>query len=139
VHAAIPPWGSPKAAWCGLGLALVASKGLAVVWAARRGVSGQEKSDHEVSLSDVAHAIAPTDTGMRRAIPEPAWGVGATMRTLELAKIVVDLAQYVRLEALRHSPPRARKTRSHPKRLSKKGHVSTAKLLKSRKAKATAP
>jgi hypothetical protein len=50
-----------------------------------------------------------------------------------------DLAQHVRLEAFRKSPARARKTRSHPKRLSKKGHVSTAKLLKSRKAQATAP
>jgi hypothetical protein len=66
-------------------------------------------------------------------------GIFATMSTLELAKILVDLAQCVRLEALRKSPTRARKTRSNPRRSSKQGHVSTAKLLKSRKAKATAP
>ena len=138
-HSAINTLGSPKAALCGFGLALVASNVLAVVLAARRGVHGQEKIDQEVSLYSVANAIATTSTGMMIAIPEPAWGVFATMSTLELAKILGDLAHYVRLEAFRKSPTRARKTRSNPKRSSKKGHVSTAKLLKSRKAKGTAP
>jgi hypothetical protein len=110
-----------------------------VVLAALRGVHGPEKIDQEVSLYYVANEIATTYTGMMIAIPEPEWGVFATMSTLELAKILVDLAQYVRLEAFRKSPTRARKTRSNPKRSSKKGHVSTAKLLKSRKVKATAP
>jgi hypothetical protein len=79
------------------------------------------------------------EAGMMIAIPEPEWGVFATRSPLELAKTLVDLAHYVRLEAFRKSPTRARKTRSNPKRSSKKGHVSTAKLLKSRKAKVTAP
>jgi len=117
----------------------VAYNVLAVVLAALRGVYGQEKIDQEVSLYYVANEIATTYTGMMIAIPEPEWGVFSTMSTPELAKVLVDLAQHVRLEAFRKSPTRARKTRSHPKRLSKKGHVSTAKLLKSRKAQATAP
>src|SRR5215813_4594199 len=103
------------------------------------GAYGQEKIDQEVSLYYVANEIATTYTGMMIAIPEPEWSVFSTMSTPELAKVLVDLAQHVRLEAFRKSPTRARKTRSHPKRLSKKGHVSTAKLLKSRKAQATAP
>src|SRR5215510_5554577 len=138
-HSAINTLGYPKAALFGFCLALGAYNVLAVVLAALRGVHGQEKIDQEVSLYYVANESATTYTGMMIAIPEPAWGIFATMSTLELAKILVDLAQCVRLEAFRKSPNRARKTRSNPKRSSKKGHVSTAKLLKSRKAKVTAP
>jgi len=138
-HSEINTLGYPKAAWLGFCLALVASNVLAVVLAVLRGVHGQEKIDQEVSLYYVANEIATTYTCMMMAIPEPAWGILATMRTLALAKILVDLAQYVRLEALRKSPTRARKTRSNPKRSSKQGHGSTAKLLKSQKAKVTAP
>jgi hypothetical protein len=128
-HAEINTWGYPQAALFGCWLALGADNVLAVGLAALRGVHGQQKIDPEVSLYYVANAIATTYTGMMMAIPEPAWGVFATMSTLELAKRLVNLAQYVRLEALRKSPTRARKTRSNPKRSSKQGHVSTAKLL----------
>src|SRR5499426_349508 len=138
-HSEINTLGYPKAALFGFCLALVAYNVLAVVLAALRGVYGQEKIDQEVSLYYVANEIATTYTGMMIAIPEPEWSVFSTMSTPELAKVLVDLAQHVRLEAFRKSPTRARKTRSHPKRLFKKGHVSTAKLLKSRKAQATAP
>jgi IS4 transposase len=138
-HSEINTLGYPKAALFGFCLALVAYNVLAVVLAALRGVYGQEKIDQEVSLYYVANEIATTYTGMMIAIPEPEWSIFSTMSTPELAKVLVDLAQHVRLEAFRKSRTRARKTRSHPKRLSKKGHVSTAKLLKSRKAQATAP
>jgi hypothetical protein len=123
----------------GFCLALVAYNVLAVVLAALRGVHGQAKIDQEVSLYYVANEIATTYTGMMIAIPEPEWGVFSTMSTPVLAKILVDLAQHVCLEAFRKSPIRVRKTRPYPKRSSKQGHVSTAKLLKSRRVKATAP
>src|SRR5918911_4847330 len=130
-HSEINTLGYPKAALFGFCLALVAYNVLAVVLAALRGVHGQEKIDQEVSLYYVANEIATIYTGMMIAIPEPEWGVFSTMSTPELAKVLVDLAQHVRLEAFRKSPIRVRKTRSHPKRSSKQGHVSTAKLLKS--------
>jgi hypothetical protein len=139
-HSEINTLGYPQAALFGFCLALVADNVLAVVLAALRGVHGQEKIDQEgiplLRGQRNRYNLPRHDDG---AIPEPAWGILATMSTLELAKILVDLAQCVRLEALRKSPTRARKTRSNPKRSSKQGHVSTAKLLKSRKAKATAP
>jgi hypothetical protein len=87
----------------------------------------------------MANDIATTSTGRMMAIPEAAWGVLSTLSPPALAQAWMDLAPHVRLEALRKSPPRARKTRSHPQRLAKKGQVSTATLLKSRKAQATAP
>jgi Transposase DDE domain len=139
LHSEINTLGYPKAALFGFCLALVAYNVLAVVLAALRGVHGQEKIDQEVSLYYVANEIATTYTGMMIAIPEPEWSVFSAMSTPELAETLVELAQYVRLEAFRKSPIRARKTRSNSKRSPKKGHVSTAKLLKSRKAKATAP
>jgi hypothetical protein len=139
VHSAITTWGYPQAALFGFCLALVAYHVLAVVVAALRGVHGQEKIDQEGSLYYVANAIATPYTGMMIAIPEPAWSVFSAMSTPELAETLVELAHYVRLEAFRKSPTQARKTRSNSKRSPKKGHVSTAKLLKSRKAKATAP
>jgi hypothetical protein len=76
---------------------------------------------------------------MMIAIPETDWGVFATMTTPELAETLVDLAQHVRLDAFRNSPTRVRKSRSTPKQSPKKGHVSTVRLLKSHKDKASAP
>jgi IS4 transposase len=138
-HSEINTLGYPKAALFGFCLALVAYNVLAVVLAALRGVHGQEKIDQEVSLYYVANEIATTSTGMMIAIPESEWGVFSTMRTPELAETLMALAQHVHLDAFRKSPTRARKSRSTPTRFPKKGHVSTAKLLKSHKAKASAP
>lgn len=138
-HSEINTLGYPKAALFGFCLALVAYNVLAVVMAALRGVHGQEKIDQEVSLYYVANEIATTSPGMLIAIPEAEWSVFATMSSSELAKTLIELAQHVRLDAFRKSPARARKSRSTPARSPKKGHVSTAKLLKSHKAKASAP
>ena len=138
-HAEITTLGSPKAALFGFCLAWVAYNVLAVVMAALRGVHGQEKIDQEVSLDYVANDIATTSPGMLMAIPEAAGSVFSTMRSSALAKTLIELAPHVRLDALRKSPARARKSRSTPARSPKKGHVSTAKLLKSHKAKASAP
>jgi IS4 transposase len=138
-HSEINTLGYPKAALFGFCLALVAYNVLAVVLAALRGVHGQEKIDHEVSLYYVANEIATTSPGMLIAIPEAEWSVFSTMSLSELAKTLIELAQHVRLDAFRKSPARARKSRSTPARSPKRGHVSTAKLLKSHKAKASAP
>ena len=138
-HAEINTLGYPKAALFGFCLALVAYNVLAVVRAALRGVHGQEKIDQEVSLYYVANEIATTSTGMMSAIPEAEWSVFSTMSLSELAKTLIDLAQHVRLDAFRKSPVPARKSRVTPARVPKKGHVATARLLKSHKAKASAP
>jgi IS4 transposase len=138
-HSEINTLGYPKAALFGFCLALVAYNVLAVVLAALRGVHGQEKIDHDVSLYYIANEIATTATGMMIAIPETEWGIFSTMSPSELANTLIDLAQRVRLDALRKSPTRARKARSTPTRSPKQGHVSTARLLKSRQPKAAAP
>ncbi len=59
--------------------------------------------EHEVSLYYIANEIATTYTGMMIAIPEPEWAVFYAMRTADLAAILRELAQRVRLKALRKS------------------------------------
>ncbi len=138
-HSEINTLGYPKAALFGFCLALVAYNVLAVVLAALRSVHGEETVDQEVSLYYIANEIATTYHGMMIAIPEPEWGVFYSMSTADLAAILVELAQGVRLQAFRKSPRRPKKPRPQGKKPARKGHVSTAKLLMNRKANLATP
>lgn len=118
---------------------MVASNVLAVVFAALRSVQSEDTVDHEVALYDIANELATTYTGMMIAIPEPEWAVFYAMRTADLAAILRDLAQRVRLQAFRKSRKRPQKARCKRPGTPKKGHVSTAKLLLNRKALLVTP
>jgi hypothetical protein len=131
--------GYPNAALFGFCLALVAYNLLAVVLAALRSVHGEETVDREVSLYYIANEISTTYKGMMIAIPEPEWDIFYAMRTADLAAILLDLAERVRLQAFRKSPSSPKKPRPKRKRKPRKGHVSTAKLLMNRKANLATP
>ena len=115
-HSEINTLGYPKAALFGFCLALVAYNLLAVVLAALRGVHGEETVDEEVSLYYVANEIATTYHGMMIAIPEPEWDVFYSMSPADLAAILLELAQKVRLQAIRKSPRRPKKPRPQSKK-----------------------
>jgi IS4 transposase len=138
-HSEINTLGYPKAALFGFSLALVAYNVLAVVLAALRSVHSEDIVEHEVSLYYIANELATTYTGMMIAIPEPEWAVFYAMRTADLAAILRDLAQRVRLQAFRKSHKRPQKVRCKRPGTPKKGHVSTAKLLLNRKAQLATP
>jgi hypothetical protein len=138
-HSEINTLGYPKAALFGFCLALVAYNLLAVVLAALRGVHGDETVDEEVSLYYIANEIATTYHGMMIAIPAPEWDVFYAMSLADLAAILLDLAQKVRLQAIRKSPRRPQKPRPLGKKPVRKGHVATAKLLMNRQAKSATP
>jgi IS4 transposase len=138
-HSEINTLGYPKAALFGFSLALVAYNVLAVVLAALRSVHGEATVEHEVSLYYIANELATTYTGMMIAIPEPEWAVFYAMPIADLAAILRDLAQRVRLQALRKSRQSPRQSRSKRPGTPKKGHVSTAKLLRNRKTQLAAP
>ena len=138
-HSEINTLGYPKAALFGFCLALVAYNLLAVVLAALRRVHGEEMVDEEVSLYYIANEITTTYHGMMIAIPEPEWDVFYAMSTADLAAILVELAQGVRLQAFRKSPRRPKKPHPQGKKPARKGHVSTAKLLMNRKANSVTP
>ena len=138
-HSEINTLGYPKAALFGFCLALVAYNLLAVVLAALRGVHGEETVDDEVSLYYVANEISTTYHGMMIAIPPPEWDVFYSMSVADLAVILLELAQRVRLQAIRKSPRKPKKSRPQGKKPARKGHVATAKLLMNRQAKLATP
>jgi DDE family transposase len=139
VQSEINTLGYPKAALFGFCLALVADNVLAVVFAALRSVHGEATVEHEVSLYDIANELTTTYTGMMIAIPEPEWAIFYARRTADLAAILRELAQRVRLQALRKSRQSPRQCRGKRPGRPKKGHVSTAKLLRNQKAQLAAP
>ena len=108
-------------------------------FAALRGVHGEETVDEEVSLYYVANEMATTYHGMMIAIPAPEWDVFYAMSPADLADILLDLAERVRLQTIRKSPRRPKKPRSQRKKPVRKGHVATAKLLMNRQAKSATP
>jgi len=138
-HSEINTLGYPKAALFGFCLALVAYNLLAVVLAALRGVHGEEKVDEEVSLYYIANELSTTYHGMMIAIPPPEWDVFYSMSPADLAMILLELAQRVRLQAIRKSPRRPKKLQPQGKKPARKGHVATAKLLMNRQAKLATP
>jgi len=138
-HSEINTLGYPKAALFGFCLALVAYNLLGVVLAALRGVHGEETVDEEVSLYYVANEIATTYHGIMIAIPAPEWDVFYAMSPADLADILLDLAQRVRLQAIRKSHRRPKTPQPPRKKPVRKGHVATAKLLLNRRAKLTTP
>ena len=138
MHSEINTLGYPKAALFGFCLALVAYNVLAVVLAALRSAHSEDTVEQEMSLYYIANEIAATYTGMI-AIPEPEWAVFYAMSTADLATILLDLAQGVRLKAFRKSPRSPQKSRCKRPGTPKKGHVSTAKLLMNRKAQLATP
>jgi hypothetical protein len=110
-----------------------------VVLAALRGVHGEETVDEEVSLYYIANEITTPYHGMMIAIPEPEWDVFYAMSPADLAAILLELAQKVRLQAIRKSSRRSKPARVPSKKPARKGHVATAKLLMKRKANSATP
>src|SRR5918997_6361130 len=115
-HSEINTLGYPKAALFGFCLALVACNLLAVVLAALRSVHGEKTVEQEVSLYYIANEITTTYHGMMIAIPESEWDGFYVMSKADLADILVELAQGVRLQAFRKSPPRSKNPRPQGKK-----------------------
>ncbi len=138
-HSEINTLGYPKAALFGFCLALVAYNLLAVVLAALRSVHGEDTVDQDVSLYYIANEISTTYKGMMIAIPALEWDLFYSMNRADLAAILLELARRVRLQAFRKRPRRPQKPHPKGEKMSRKGHVSTAKLLMTRQANSARP
>ena len=92
-----------------------------------------------MSLYYIANELSTTYTGMMIAIPEPEWDIFYAMDTVALVAILLDLARRVRLQAFRKSSSTSKKPSATGKKASRRGHVSTAKLLMNRKANSATP
>jgi len=120
--------GYPKAALFGFSVALVAYNVQSTVKAALRSVHGREKIEQEFSGYYLAVEIGATYEGMMIAIPEEDWTIFSRFSIPQLATVMRQLAEKVRLAAFKKHPRGQKKKPPNPKKL-KQPHVSTAKLL----------
>ena len=133
LNAEINTLGYPQAALFGFCVGLVAYNVLSVVNAALRRVHGAEKIETEVSGYYMADELRGTYQGMMIAVPEEHWLIFRLLTRPQMVEVLVQLAHKVRLSAFRKHPRGPKKP--PPKRVynKKQPHVSTAKLLASRK------
>jgi hypothetical protein len=133
LHSEINTLGYPKAALFGFCVALVAYNVLAVVKAALRSVHGDDTLDNELSGYYLAGNIARTYDGMLIAVAPQDWAVFHAMPLAQFADVLHQLATNVKLAKFRKHRRGPKKTQ--PKRDQHPGqpHVSTARLLASKK------
>lgn len=125
--------GYPKAALFAFSLAVLAYNAVAVIQAALRQEHG-EKVDEEVSPYYLALEIEQAYDGMMVAIPDKHWKVFRTMSLAEFARVLCQISRHVKLTKYQKHSRGPKK--AAPKRSAYRngGHVSTARLLTTRKA-----
>jgi IS4 transposase len=124
--------GYPKAALFAFCVAVVAYNVLSTLKAALRSVHGETVVAEEVSGYYVADEIKMTHRGMMIAIPEDEWVVFHDLTASELAGVLVQLAEVVRLPKYRKHPRGPKKPTPKKQSGAKIKHVATAKILKDR-------
>jgi hypothetical protein len=125
--------GYPKAALLAFCVALVSYNVLSTLKAALRSVHGETVVAEDVSGYYVADEIKMTRRGMMIAIPEDEWVVFHDLNPGELAGVLVQLATAVRLPKYQKHPRGPKKPQPKKQSGAKIKHVSTAKLLATRK------
>jgi Transposase DDE domain len=126
--------GYPKAALFGFCATLVAYNVLATVKAALRSVHGSIKVEEEVSLPKVAEHVGRHYEGMMVALPAEEWAPFRELAAKDMAACLRHLAAQVCLEKVRKAKSKKRKkAKAKPMHDSSKPHVSTARLLATRR------
>ena len=133
-HSEINSLGYPKAALFGFCTALVAYNTLAVVKAALRAVHGEETVANEVSGYYLAGHLDRTYDGMMIAVPEEEWIVFQSMSLETFCTTLLQLADKVNLAKFKKHKRGPKKPKAKLKFDPSKPHVSTARLLKGKKA-----
>ncbi|QGJ68432.1 Transposase [Planctomycetales bacterium 10988] len=128
----------PRAALFAFAMALTAYNVLSTVKAALRGEHGAEKINHEVSGYYLADEVAGTWRGMMIVLPGEFWTEQFADRTpRQMAELLREAAQQIRLPAFRKHPRGPKK--KPPSKMNKKHrrHVSTARILEERTSEPT--
>ncbi|HYV30736.1 MAG TPA: IS4 family transposase [Candidatus Binatia bacterium] len=125
----------PKAALFAFCVAVVAYNVQSVLKAALRGVHGAQKINQEVSGYYIAGELERVYEGMMIAVPEEHWYAFAEMPTEEFAAFLRETAGKVRLVKYKKHPRGPKKPAVKRRHRKDHPHVSTAKLLATRKAK----
>lgn len=126
--------GYPRAALFGFCIGVVFYNVLSVVKASLRAAHGAEKIEQNLSIYYVADEISSVWRGMLIAIPAPHWSDNfQDLSTAKLAEKLVGLARCVKLSKFQKHPRGPKK--KPPKRGGTSPHVSTARILETRKAR----
>jgi hypothetical protein len=106
---------------------------LSVIKAALSSVFGVEVVENEVSGYYLADEISGTYRGMMIAIQPEEWVIFRNFTQAELVEFLRKLAKKVKLSAFRKHPRGPKKPAAKRKSDPKHPHVSTARLIASRK------
>jgi hypothetical protein len=129
----------PAAALFAFSMALVAYNILSVVKAALRAVHGADKIQEEVSGYYLADEVAGTWRGMMIVLPAEFWHERFDKLTAtQMARFLVQTAKHVRLSRFKKHPRGPKKPPAIKMNKTKRTHVSTARILQQRNAKAHA-
>jgi len=125
--------GYPPAALFGFCVALISYMIVSVIKAALSSIHGSKVIEEQVSGYYLADEISGTYRGMMIALDAEQWIVFRQLSQSELIKFLKKLAKKVKLSAFRKHPRGPKKPVAKRKKDPKKPHVSTAKLIASRK------
>ena len=125
--------GYPPAALFGFCVALVSYMIVSVIKASLSSIYGTKIIEEQVSGYYLADEISGTYRGMMIAIEDEQWEVFRELSQAELIRVLRKLAKKVKLSAFRKHPRGPKKPVAKRKRDPKTPHVSTAKLIASRK------
>jgi len=125
--------GYPPAALFGFCVALIAYMIVSVIMAALSSIHGTKIIEEQVSGYYLADEISGTYRGMMIALDAEEWVIFRQLTPAELVQLLRKLARKVKLSAFRKHPRGPKKPVAKRKSDPKKPHVSTAKLIASRK------
>jgi IS4 transposase len=125
--------GYPPAALFGFCIALISYMILSVIKAALSSIHGTKIIEKQVSGYYLANEISATYCGMMIAIEAEQWEIFRKLTQAELLQVLRKLAKKVKLSAFRKHPRGPKKPVAKRKSDPKTPHVSTAKLIASRK------
>jgi IS4 transposase len=125
--------GYPPAALFGFCVALVSYMIVSVIKASLSSIYGTKMIEQQVSGYYLADEISGTYRGMMIAIENEQWEIFRELTQAELIRVLRKLAKKVKLSAFRKHPRGPKKPVAKRKSDPKTPHVSTAKLIASRK------
>lgn len=125
--------GYPRAALFSFSMALFAYNALSTLRAALRSVHGTGKIEAGLSNYYLAEEITMTYRGMMMAIPPQHWEIFHSMSQEQFGQTLQELAAKVKLSAFLSRPRGPKKKKKKPTYDPQHPHVSTARLLASKK------
>jgi IS4 transposase len=125
--------GYPRAALFGFCLAVVAYNAVSVVKASLRAVHGKTFVEEQLSMYYVTLEVSQVSRGMDIAIEDKDWEIFGRMSVEEYAATMLELAR--RMDLRKYTKHKRKPTKNPTKKISGKKikHVSTAKLLATRR------